>query len=173
MKQITLLVFTLFSISCFSQDLPRETSAISTNEVPQNVRDSQELNFPNSYVREWHVDRGLTATDSVPERYMSKFSFDGGTSNQFATYLPNGMLFFHSKFLQDDEIPSNILMKTRAEYDKFEIQHADFITLYNPKRQLYKVKLRDQTRIQNAYYTVDAISIPKKNLPEELLVFKY
>lgn len=137
------------------------------------VLKSQESNFPEGYVTAWSIERGLTAGNDEPIRYISAFSETGGTRNHFATYLPNGMLFYHSEFLQPDNIPSPILMKTRAEFDMFEVEHADFITLYNPKRELYRVKVRDHALVKMAYFTVDGIKIPQQNLPEELSDFNY
>ncbi len=174
MKKITLWVACLlFVFTINAQETPLENNLIPTEEVPEIVRQSQEKNFPLAYVREWSIDRGLTAGDDEPVRYMSTFSETGGTRNNAATYLPNGMLFYHSVFFEPNNIPSNIILKTRAEFDDFEVEHADFITLYNPKREIYRVKLRDQARVRMSYYTVDGIKIPKKDLPRELLVFKY
>ncbi|MAZ73833.1 MAG: hypothetical protein CMC70_11885 [Flavobacteriaceae bacterium] len=174
MKKITLWVICLlFVVAMKAQETPLNNNPIPTSEVPELVRKSQETNFPYGYVREWSIDRGLTAGDDVPVRYMSTFSESGSTNNHFATYLPNGMLFYHSEFMQPDLLPSNILQQTRTEFDSYEVEHADFITMYNPKREIYRVKVRDQALVQMAYYTVDGIKIPKKDLPEELLVFKY
>lgn len=174
MKKITICFICLLTFfTSMAQETPLESDPISSAEVPERVRKSQQTNFPNSYVRTWAVDRGLTAGDDAPVRYTSTFSETGGTNNSFATYLPNGVLFYHSQFLKPDLLPANIILQTRSEFDSFEIEHADFITLYNPKREIYRVKVRDQALVQMVYYTVDGVKIPKKDLPEELLVFKY
>lgn len=174
MKKITLWVACLlFVCTVKAQETPIENDPIPNAEVPELIRKSQETNFPNGYVREWSIDRGLTAGDDEPVRYMSTFSETGGTRNMYATYLPNGMLFYQSQFLEPNNIPSNIVLQTRAEFDSYEIEYADFITLYNPKREIYRVKVRDQALVQVAYYTVDGIKIRKQDLPEEMLVFKY
>ncbi len=174
MKKITLWVACLlFSILMTAQIPTIENTRISTTEVPEPVQTSQEANFPNGFVKSWSVNRGLTAGDDVPIRYTATYSNSGETTSDMATYLPNGMLFHTSKFMQPDLIPSKITLKTRSEFRDFEIEHADLITMYNPKREIYRVKIRDQARVQMVYYTIDGIQIPKKNLPEELLVFKY
>jgi hypothetical protein len=174
MKNITILLISLFTFSLVqAQETPTESNPIPSAEVPELVRKSQETNFPYGYVREWSIDRGLTAGDDAPVRYMATFSETGGTRNHSATYLPNGMLFYHSAFLQPNNIPSEILMQTRTDFDSYEVEHVNLITMYNPKRQIYRVKVRDQALVQMAYYTIDGVKIPKKDLPEELLVFKY
>ncbi|WP_432411049.1 hypothetical protein [Rasiella sp. SM2506] len=174
MKKITLWVACLLFICTIkAQETLLENDPIPNAEVPELVRKSQEANFPSSYVRAWSIDRGVTAGDDKPVSYRATFSDTGGTNSEYATYLPNGMLFFHSQFLESNTIPSNIILQTRSEFDMYEIEHADFITMYNPKREIYRVKVRDQALVQMVYYTVDGIKIPKQDLPEELLVFKY
>mgnify|MGYP003640337069 FL=1 len=83
------------------------------------------------------------------------------------------MLFFHSEFLDPDNVPSEILLKTRSEFDDSEVEHVHFITMFNPKREIYRVKVRDQALVEMVYYTVNGVKIPKNELPEELLVFNY
>ena len=173
MKKITTLMLVFCCLLATAQESTFEHEYIAEAEVPALVKQSQQLNFPNGFVTDWFIERGLTAGDDAPVHYRSKFSEDGGNDTHAATYLPNGMLFFHSEFLQANNIPSDILIRSRAEYDAFEIQHADFITLFNPKREIYRVKLRDQALVQMAYYTIDGMPIEKNELPEELLVFKY
>lgn len=174
MKKITLLLSCmLYSLVNFAQLPTVENTRISTAEVPEIVRASQETNYPTGFVKSWSVDRGLTAGDDEPVRYQAIFSTSGETNSNFATYLPNGMLFYTSQFLQPNLIPSKIIIKTRSEYDAYEIEHADLITLYEPKREVYRLKIRDQARVKMVYYTMDGMPIPRKNLPEELLVFKY
>jgi hypothetical protein len=167
----------LFITAIFFQGNAQETfdkgELIPTAEVPEQVRKSQEDHFPGAYVRNWELDRGLTAGDDEPVRYMSSFTNNQTTYNHMATYLPNGMLVYHSEFLPENVMPSQILMKVREDYDRFEVDHADLITLLDPKRQIYRVKLRDRALVKMAYYSLDGIPIPKNRLPEALLIFKY
>lgn len=174
MKHTLLFLFTLLSATfLWAQDMSFAYNLVATSEVPEVVRTAQENQFPDGYVKEWHVDKGLTATDDEPVRYKSVFSETGGTFTIEATYIPNGMLVYHSEFMRPNRIPSHILIKVREEYDRFEVIHANFITVVDPKFQLYQVELRDQGRLQLAHYTLDGAKIPKAQLPEALLVFKY
>lgn len=173
MKKITFLFFLLIGFTTLSQEAIREPEYISEAEVPDLVKRSHDMNFPNSFIKDWFVDRGLRAGDTKAVYFRSEFSNDGNTNSRFATYLPNGVLFYQSQFYKANNIPSPIVIQTRAEYNGYEIEHADFITLYNPKREIYRVKLRDRALVQMAYFTIDGIPIPKNDLPEELLVFKY
>tara|TARA_A100000171_G_scaffold53051_1_gene75887 strand:- start:1809 stop:2333 length:525 start_codon:yes stop_codon:yes gene_type:complete len=174
MKKITLLLLSLFVfITSPAQDASFENDSILDTEIPELVIKSQETNFPYGYVREWSIDRSKIAGSDEPLRYRSTFSETGGTNNHYATYLPNGMLFYHSQFLEPNNIPSNIVLQTNAQFDNYTIENADLITMYNPERKIYRVKVRDQALVQMAYFTVDGVQIPKKDLPEELLVFKY
>ncbi|MAY53251.1 MAG: hypothetical protein CMC75_08330 [Flavobacteriaceae bacterium] len=174
MKKITFLLLSLIiTVSLTAQDASLEFDPIATAEVPSEVIMSHNTNFPNGFVRSWAVNRGLSATDRIPERYQAVFSDGGGTNSHTATYLPNGMLFFHSEFLDPDNIPSEILLQTRSEFDDSEVEHVHFITMFNPKREIYRVKVRDQALVEMVYYTVNGMKIPKNELPEELLVFKY
>ena len=174
MKKITLVLLCLLvSFMTNAQEASFENDSILDTEIPELVVRSQETNFPYGFVRAWDIDRSTITGSNEPLRYRSTFSETGGTKNHYATYLPNGMLFYHSEFLEPNNIPSNIVLQTNAEYDNYKIESADFITMYNPKREIYRVKVRDQALVQMAYFTVDGVQIPKKDLPEELLVFKY
>ncbi|WP_339831821.1 hypothetical protein [uncultured Altibacter sp.] len=174
MKKITILFYTLCVAGLLNaQETPLNNAPVPEAEVPQVVRTSQKANFPDGYVSSWFIDRGLTAGDDAPVRYISQFGDSFSTNTHFATYLPNGMLFYDAKFLEAAIIPSDIMLQVRKAYDDYEVVHAKLFTLYEPKRQIYQVKLRNQAYIQMAYYTIDGRPIPKKELPEALLVFKY
>lgn len=172
MKKITSLLLLLCSFAVLSQVSDRANEYISASEVPELVKKSHEANFPNTFIKEWYVDRGLSAVDKKPVRYRTEFSDTGNSNTRFATYLPNGDLFYHTKFYQPNNIPSSIVLKTRSEFNNYEMEYAEFITMYNPKREIYRVKLRDQSLVQMVYYSIDGIRIPESQLPEEMLVFK-
>jgi len=174
MKIITLLLFCLsISMASNAQVTSLENDTILTTEIPELVKKSQETNFPYGFVREWSIDRGTTIGNAAPLSYRATFSENSSTHNKYATYLPNGMLFYQSEFLEPELIPSNIVVKTNAEFDNYTIENANLITMFNPKREIYSVKVRDQAMVQMAYFTIDGVQIPMKDLPEELLVFKY
>ena len=174
MKKITLLLCSLYIAGIMTaQETPLNNDPIPEAEVPQVVLASQKANFPDGYVNEWFIDRGLTAGDDAPVRYISQFGDSFSTNTHFATYLPNGMLFYDAKFLETAIIPSDIMIQVRKAFDDYEVENARLFTLYEPKRQIYQVKLRNQAYIQMAYYSIDGRPIPKKELPEALLVFKY
>ncbi len=170
MRKITILVFSL--LICFitySQDVNNNVHYVAQSEVPQPVLDRQEALFPTNFVSEWQVQEmdGMQNAENI--RYIAKFEEDGRPGFS-ASYLPNGMLIFNSEFMPSEIIPAKVRLKIDSDYKDYTIRHADFITFYNPKREIYMIKLLDEINVNYVFYNTAGNKVPKDSLPEEILL---
>ena len=166
-KIITL--FLLFGLTTLNSVAQSTTQPISENEVPQQVLDNQLQLFPNSFVDGWEIQQGFEATEDNTIRYISKFH-KSGRPGFTASYLPNGLLIFQSAFMTTDNIPETVRLKLQANFNKFDIMSANFISLFNPKREIYQVKIRDDARAQYIYYDINGKLIEENALPPEIIL---
>jgi hypothetical protein len=165
----TLLISILISIGIYAQDVNDNVRYIPESQVPQSVLDRQGELFPTNFVSEWQVQEMDGMQDTQNIRYIAKFEEDGRPGFS-ASYLPNGILIFNSEFMPSEIIPSEVRLKVDKDYKDYTIRHADFITFYNPKREIYMVKLLDDINVQYAFYNTAGNKIPKESLPEEILL---
>lgn len=165
----TLLISILISIGIYAQDVNDNVRYIPESQVPQSVLDRQGELFPTNFVSEWQVQEMDGMQDAQNIRYIAKFEEDGRPGFS-ASYLPNGILIFNSEFMPSEIIPSEVRLKVDKDYKDYTIRHADFITFYNPKREIYMVKLLDDINVQYVFYNTAGNKIPKESLPEEILL---
>ena len=165
----TLLISILISIGIYAQDVNNNVRYIPESHVPQSVLDRQGELFPTNFVSEWQVQEMDGMQDAQNIRYIAKFEEDGRPGFS-ASYLPNGILIINSEFMSSEIIPSEVRLKVDKDYKDYTIRHADFITFYNPKREIYMVKLLDDINVQYAFYNTAGNKIPKESLPEEILL---
>lgn len=166
----TLLLSIIFTTVVFSQDVTGDTHFVPQSQVPKAVLDRQKSLFPTNYISEWQVQETNGMQDAQNLRYIAKFEEDGRPGFS-ASYLPNGILIFNSEFMPSEIIPAEIRLKINKDYKDYTIRHADFITFYNPKREIYKVKLLREINVQYAFYNTAGNEIPQESLPEEILFF--
>ena len=164
-----LLISILISIGIYAQDVNDNVRYIPESQVPQSVLDRQGELFPTNFVSEWQVQDMDGMQDAQNICYIAKFEEDGRPGFS-ASYLPNGILIFNSEFMPSEIIPSEVRLKVDKDYKDYTIRHADFITFYNPKREIYMVKLLDDINVQYAFYNTAGNKIPKESLPEEILL---
>lgn len=162
------LLNTLILFSANAQDLNTSKHFIAESKVPQAVILKQRELFPSNFVTEWEVQELNKMQDAPNIRYIAKFEKDN-RSGFSASYLPEGLLIFHTEFMPAEIIPAEVRLKVRSEYKDFLIQSADFISLRNPKREIYLVKLLNSSLMQFAFYDTVGNEIPKSNLPVEIL----
>ena len=165
MKSLLLLILCVgLSFSVKSQQL--KTEFISSSEVPEVVLKAQEFSFPNMYVESWHIpDENILDTPLFICQYKNRTE-----TGYKAYYAENGFLLFHTKFLTEVELPETVLLKITAEFDDSEIQNGYFITISEPRQELYRVNVRDGFEVRSMYYSINGIEIPKNSLPNELLL---
>ncbi|WP_339697401.1 hypothetical protein [uncultured Marixanthomonas sp.] len=172
MKNSTLLILALLLIPLFTnaQDANLDQPTIAESDVPQEVLTNQDTLFPSGFISEWQLQKEFNNTDSTAIRYISKFE-ENGSSGSSASYLPDGTLIFHSKYMQADNIPETVRLKLQFDYKDFEADYADFITVYIQKREIYRIHLRKDTRVQHAFYDINGNQIPEEALPIEIILF--
>jgi|GEM_PF-853174 len=172
MKNSTLLIILLVCLPFFTkaQDVNLDQPTIAESEVPQAVLSNQDTLFPSGFISEWQLQKGFDATDDDAVRYISKFEQEGNSGSS-ASYLPDGTLIFHSEYMQAENIPETVRLKLQFDYKDFEVDYADFITVYLPKREIYRVHLRENTRLKHAFYDINGNQIPEESLPIEIILF--
>ncbi|WP_133240818.1 hypothetical protein [Marixanthomonas spongiae] len=172
MKNTTLLIILLVCFPLFAkaQDVNRNQPTIAESDVPQAVLSNQDTLFPGGFISEWQLQKGFDATDDKVVRYISIFEEDGRPGSS-ASYLPNGTLIFHSEFMLAETIPETVRLKLQFDYKDYDVERADFITLYAPKREIYRIHLRKNTAVLHTYYDINGNQIPKETLPVELILF--
>lgn len=163
-----LLVLTLNLFSVYAQDVNTSKHFISESKVPQAVIMKQSELFPTNFVTEWEVQELNEMQDAPDIRYIANFEEDN-RSGFSASYLPGGLLIFYTEFMPAEIIPSEVRLKVVSEYQDFIIQSADFISFYNPEREIYLVKLLNGALLQYAFYDTVGNEIPQANLPAEIL----
>ena len=166
-KIFTLLLSIIFTTFVNSQDVNDNVRFIPQSQVPQSVLDRQEELFPTNFISEWQVQEMDGMQDAQNIRYIAKFEEDGRPGFS-ASYLPNGILIFNSEFMPSEIIPAEVRLKVDSDYKDYTIRHADFITFYNPKREIYMIKLLDDINVRYAFYNTAGNKIPKDSLPEEI-----
>ena len=173
MKTTTLFILLLLFFPFFTkaQDVNLSQPTISEAEVPQAVLINQDTLFPGDYISEWQLQKGFDATDDSNVRYISKFE-KNGTSGSSASYLADGTLIFHSEYMQAGELPETVRLKLQFDQKDFQIEYADFITVYVPKREIYRVHLRKDAAVKHAFYDINGNKIQEKALPVELILFE-
>ncbi|PHR13054.1 MAG: hypothetical protein COA40_05955 [Aequorivita sp.] len=168
-KIFTLLLSIIFTTFVNSQDVNDNVRFIPQSQVPQSVLDRQEELFPTNFISEWQVQEMDGMQDAQNIRYIAKFEEDGRPGFS-ASYLPNGILIFNSEFMPSEIIPAEVRLKVDSDYKDYTIRHADFITFYNPKREIYMIKLLDDINVRYAFYNTAGNKIPKDSLPEEIVL---
>lgn len=168
MKSIStlFLFFTLTLFSAYAQHANTSKHFISESQVPQAVIMKQSELFPTNFVAEWEVQELNEMQDAPDIRYIAKFEEDN-RSGFSASYLPGGLLIFHTEFMTAAIVPGEVRLKVNSKYKDFDIQSAEFISFYNPKREIYLVKLLNGSLMQYAFYDTNGNEIPKPNLPIE------
>lgn len=131
---------------------------------------NQDTLFPGGFISEWQLQKGFDATDDKAVRYISKFEQEGNPGSS-ASYLPNGTLIFHSEYMQAENIPETVRLKLQFDYKDFEVDYADFVTVYVPKREIYRVHLRKDIAVKHAFYDINGNQIPEESLPVEIILF--
>ncbi len=162
---LTLLLSILFIAFTYAQDVNDNVRFIPQSEVPKVVLERQETLFPTNFISEWQVQEIDGMQNSSNIRYIAKFEEDGRPGFS-ASYLPNGELIFNSEFTPSEILPTSIRLKINGDYKDYALHAAEFITFYNPKREIYMVKLLDGTRMQYAFYNTIGNKIEKDNLPD-------
>jgi hypothetical protein len=165
----TLLLITIITTIVYSQDVNDNVRFIPQSEVPKAVVDHQEELFPTNFVSEWQVQEVDGMQDAGNIRYIAKFEEDARPGFS-ASYLPNGILVFNSEFMPSEIIPAEVRLKVDSEYKDYTIQSADFITFYNPKREIYMVKILKDISMQYVFYNTVGNKIPRESLPPEMLL---
>ncbi|MCH2490756.1 MAG: hypothetical protein MK211_11460 [Flavobacteriales bacterium] len=170
----TIITSIIFFLSCTvginGQIADRTQSTIPESEVPEAVFMNQQELFPDGFITEWQLQRDFDMADSDAVRYIAKFT-EASNPGFSASYLPTGELIFYSQFMQAVELPETIQLRTRSDFGDFQIDSANFITVFNPKREIYRIRLRDNNRLKHAYYTINAAPIAEESLPLELRLF--
>ena len=170
MRKITILLLSfLISTITYSQDVNNNVRYIPESQVPQSVLDRQGELFPTNFVSEWQVQEMDGMQDAQNIGYIAKFEEDGRPGFS-ASHLPNGILIFNSEFMPSEIIPAEVRLKVDKDYKDYTIRHADFITFYNPKREIYMIKLLDDINVMYAFYNTAGNEIPKDSLPAEILL---
>jgi len=164
----TLLLCIIFTTVFYSQDVNDNIRFVSQSQVPQPVVDRQKSLFPTNFVSEWEVQQMDGMQDAHTLRYIAKFEEDGRPGFS-ASYLPNGILIFNSEFMPSEIIPAEVRLKIDRDYPDYKIHNAEFITFYNPKREIYKVKLLREINLQYKFFNTAGNEIPVESLPEEML----
>ncbi len=164
-----ILLSIIFTATVFSQDVNDNVRFIPQSQVPKVVVDHQNNLFPTNFVSEWQVQEidGMQNASNI--RYIAKFEEDGRPGFS-ASYLPNGMLIFNSEFTPSEIIPTSVRLKVTSDYKDYDVHAAEFITFYNPKREIYLVKLLDDYQMKYAFYNTIGNEIPKEDLPAEILL---
>ncbi|QQX75920.1 MULTISPECIES: hypothetical protein [Aequorivita] len=165
----SLLISILISIGIYAQDVNDNVRYIPESQVPPPVLDRQGELFPTNFVSEWQVQEMDGMQDAQNIRYIAKFEEDGRPGFS-ASYLPNGILIFNSEFMPSEIIPAKVRLKVEGDYKDYTIRHADFITFYNPKREIYMIKLLDDINVRYAFYNTAGNKIPKDSLPQEIVL---
>jgi hypothetical protein len=160
----------LISFFGWAQDIPIERPTIPEAEVPQAVLDNQIYFFPNAIVTEWQKQEGFDANEEDAVRYISSFRRDGRAGFS-ASYLPTGELIFQSQYMPPENIPETVRLKVQYDYKDYEVDHANFLTVYSPKREIYEVRVRDRALVRQAYYDVNGVRIDENTLPVEVILF--
>lgn len=170
MRSIFTLLILLFSfLSTFSQEVSKYIESVTGEDVPFEVLENQQQLFPFNFVSEWQFQKKDRSTDSPILRFISTINKDGD-SNLLASYLSNGQLLFTSEFILPETVPENIRLDIKKKNPKFKIQAADFITFAIPKKEIYFVKLLDNTMLQYVFYDSLGNEIDKKDLPMEMMM---
>tara|TARA_R100001369_G_scaffold54031_2_gene80888 strand:+ start:478 stop:1002 length:525 start_codon:yes stop_codon:yes gene_type:complete len=172
MKNSTLLIILLLFFPLFTkaQDVNLSQPTIAESEVPQAVLTNQDTLFPGGFISEWQLQKGFDAADDKAVRYISKFEEDGNPGSS-ASYLTDGTLIFHSEYMEAGTIPETVRLKLQFDYKDFDVKYADFITVYFPEREIYRVHLRKDTSVKHAFYDINGNEIPEKALPIEIILF--
>lgn len=166
----TLLLLCGFTLSsAFSQVVNSNTHFISESEVPKPVIQIQKELFPTNFVSEWNVQKFDKMQDASNIRYIANFKEDG-RSGFSASYLPEGLLLFKTEFIPNEILSEEIKVELQKEYKGFTVESANFITLYNPKREVYMIRLLHNAEMQYAFYDTEGNSIQRDNLPPEMLL---
>ncbi|MAP80926.1 MAG: hypothetical protein CL526_07535 [Aequorivita sp.] len=170
MRKIFTIVFSLFFTGVtLGQDVNDTTRFIPESEVPKVILNQQDILYPSNFVSEWEVQELDGMHDAPNILYFAKFEEDGRPGFS-AAYLPNGTLVFHSEFTPAEIIPSTVRLKVDQDYKDFEIHSAKFISLYNPERELYLVKLLAGNQMKFVFYNTVGNEIDKIELPAEILL---
>ncbi|RFN57944.1 hypothetical protein [Marixanthomonas ophiurae] len=172
MKNSTLLIIVLICIPFFTkaQDVNLLQPTIPESDVPQEILANQDTLFPGGFISEWQLQKGFDATDDKAVRYISKFEQEGNPGSS-ASYLPDGTLIFHSEYMEARNIPETVRLKLQFDHKDFGVDYADFITVYVPEREIYRIHLRKDTRVKHAFYDINGNQIPEKSLPIEIILY--
>ncbi len=165
----TILLSIILTATVYSQDVNDNVRFIPQSEVPKLVLERQDALFPTNFISEWQVQEldGMQNASNI--RYIAKFEEDGRPGFS-ASYLPTGELIFNSEFTPSEILPSSVRLKVTRDYKDYIVHAAEFITFYNPKREIYMVKLLDEFRMKYAFYNTIGNEIHKENLPVEMLL---
>ncbi len=168
-------IFTLLLVIYFthppiySQNIKGRLQFVPESEVPITVVSQQERLFPTNYVYEWQVQEMDRMQNAPTLRYIAIFEEDGRPGFS-ASYLPDGFLIFNSEFMPSENILSVVRLKINRNYKDYTIHAAEFVTLHNPKREIYLIKLLENTRQQHVFFDTLGNEIGKQSLPVEVLL---
>ncbi len=165
----TLLLGLCTILSSFAQDVNDRVRFIPQSQVPAAVIERQAELFPTNYVSEWQVQEMNGMQNAKNIRYIAKFEEDGRPGFS-ASYLLDGTMIFNSEFMPSEIIPAEIRLKVESEFKNFTIHNGQFITFYNPKREIYLLKLLNDINVQYAFYNTAGNKIPEDSLPPEMLL---
>lgn len=168
---LTLVVFLILVPTIgWAQDVEIVRPTIPESEVPQVVLDNHSYFFPTAFIKEWQKQEGFDANEEEAVRYISRFERNGKPGFS-ASFLPTGELIFQSQFMPPETIPETVLLKLQYDFRDYEIDHANFLTVYSPKREIYEVRVRDRALVKQAYYDINGVRVEKNTLPPEVVLF--
>lgn len=130
MKQkLLLLVFTLFSITVFAQDIP-------ASRVPAVVKNSFSKAFPKATRVEWEMKGDLFNAD-----------FDLGRKDHEVWINSKGVIVKHKQELRSRELPEAVSKTLKQHFKAFWIDDVDRYDI--GKEVFYKIELKTLTEEKN------------------------
>ena len=161
---ITLFIFALLGFSGPAQNVNKNIRFVPESEVPAPVLENQKMFFPGSFVTAWQLHQLDQLDRQNRVRYHAKYEKDG-RPGYTATYLPSGLLVFNSKFITKENIPQEVLTEIDRQAADFEVKETNLITVYNPKRQFFMIKLLHGPQSQYLFFNSNGQKVEKENLP--------
>jgi len=162
------IILPVFSLNAQSGRVTYED--IGEGNVPIAVQESQLNSFPESFVTRWHLQREPFTKVNDTVFYRSSFQQNSVPGHK-ATYLTNGFLLYSSQFMRKNQLPQTIFLKIKQDHPDFVVEHANFITLYRSKFELYSIRLQEDNRFLDVYYDINGNKIEKDALPAEIVLF--
>lgn len=165
----TLCILFFFSVSGIAQEAARNIQFVSETDVPYEVIESQRVLFPNALVSEWQVQKKDRSSNALNMRYISKMEKDGN-SNLTVSYLPDGLWLYTTEFIPKENIYEGIHLDIKKKYPQYKIQEVNLIHFATPQKELYLLKLLDNSRMQYVFYDSSGKEIKPKDLPMEMMM---